>query len=84
MSHTSNPNPIIGALEGVHGGTSEALQGFVQSHPDGDAPSILIESAEGIATFPGLNGDAESRVAREFIGRRFAEIADPGNSKESD
>ncbi len=40
----------------------------------GDAPSILIESAEGIATFPGLNGDQESQVARAFINRRLAEI----------
>ena len=39
-----------------------------------DAPSILIDSAEGAATFPGLNGDLESRGARAFIHRRLAEI----------
>lgn len=70
-----NTKAYLAALGGVRGTTSETLQGFVQGHPAGDAPSILVESAEGITTFPGLNGDAESVTARKFIGRRLTEIA---------
>jgi hypothetical protein len=68
---------FIKVLGGVGGATSDALQEErIQGHPKDDAASMLVESAEGITTFPGLNGDDASRIARAFINRRLGEIAD--------
>jgi hypothetical protein len=61
-------------LRGVQSGTSETLQDYTQSVYPAGAPSIQIESAEGITTFPGLNGDDESNDARAFIRTRLDEI----------
>ena len=74
MDHAQSFAGIVGALQGVRGGTTATIQDHVHAtHPNG-AASITIESAEGIRTFPGLNGDAESAAAKMFIGSRIAEI----------
>jgi hypothetical protein len=61
-------------LSGVHGGTSETLSAHAHAVYGASAPSIRIESAEGITTYPGLNGDEESEAARKYISGRVAEI----------
>ena len=68
--------PASGGGGGGKGGPAKrgAAQRRHSDRPDRDAPSILIESAEGIPTFPGLNGDRESQLARAFIHQRLAEI----------
>ncbi|HTB49699.1 MAG TPA: hypothetical protein VK701_01855 [Solirubrobacteraceae bacterium] len=62
------------ALNGVHGATTQTLQDLVQSHPKDDAPSILIESALGIVTFPQLSDDRESMHAQRYIRSRLSEV----------
>ncbi|HEY4811821.1 MAG TPA: hypothetical protein VIH71_12265 [Solirubrobacteraceae bacterium] len=61
-------------LLGVQGGTSPTLRAHTEATYDQGGPSIQIESAEGITTFPGLNGDPESVAARNFICDRVDEI----------
>lgn len=61
------------ALNGVRGATSETLQDLVHDDPN-DPPSILIESAVGITTFPTLGKDFESERAKGFINRRLEEV----------
>lgn len=40
----------------------------------GDAPSLRVESAEGITAYPGFNGDTESKRARAWVRRRLDEM----------
>jgi hypothetical protein len=67
-------------LNGVSGGTSETLAAYAKEAYGGEGPSIRIESAEGITTYPGLNGDKESDAARKFINNQLAKIEQPGTT----
>jgi hypothetical protein len=42
---------------------------------DIDAPYLVVESAEGVTTFPGVDEEnGESEAADEWFGARYAEI----------
>jgi hypothetical protein len=63
-------------LQGVHGGSTQTLRAHTRAAYAAGGPSIQIESAEGITTFPQLSGDEESMAARAFINGRVVEITE--------
>jgi hypothetical protein len=70
----------VRVLNGVASGTSTAIQQASHRLNSGEAPSLHVPSAEGITTYAGLNGDAESTKARDYIRRRKHEIRRLANS----
>ena len=67
---------IVHALQGIYGATSATMLAHARATHSNGAPSIRVESADGITVFPGIKGDdSEAHAARLFATVRLSEIA---------